>query len=299
MVEALTALLFVLSHRAWPEHVPTAAALSLLMAALVAISYIDLDHRRIPDVITKPGMVIGFLAAPGLALHDPAWIPDLNPGMNAWFHAGAGLLVGYGLILGIRLLGRLVFRKEAMGLGDAKLLALIGVFAGPRGAVYALILACLAGAVIGIVLFSVGKRRPLRCRGSLEAGGSVVEVTGVRVRDGDLLVALPAGVAEGAAVRARLLLPAAKVLEDRDAEVRLAGTVVATLGGPRGTPARVRLEPLGPEDSERLEIFASSYRYVPFGPFLSLGGAAALLFASDLHWLITVGYPRSVQDLFG
>ena len=66
------------------------------------------------------------VAAPALALHPRDWL-GLNPGMSAWFHAGAGLAAGYGLILGIRLLGRLIFKKEAMGLGDAKLLALIGV----------------------------------------------------------------------------------------------------------------------------------------------------------------------------
>ncbi len=41
------------------------------------------------------------------------------------------------------------------------------------------------------------------------------------------------------------------------------------------------------------------WRYVPFGPFLALGGAAVLLFGNRVHWLITEGYPEFARGLFG
>jgi leader peptidase (prepilin peptidase)/N-methyltransferase len=298
LVEALTAALFVLAYRSWGPDMPTSIAVCAVLAALVAISFIDLDHKRIPDVITKPGMVLGVVCAPFLALHPRDWIKDLNPGMNAFFHAGAGLIAGYLLILAIRILGKLAFRKEAMGLGDAKLLAFVGAFTGPQAAVYALILACLAGAVIGIALFVIGKRRPVACTGIVESGGQKVEIRGVRFRDGDVWVPLPQGTASGAPAKLRLVLPASKILEDADAEVDLTGTVVDPTEGPRGTPGRVRLDTPSEEDRERLEMFSHSYRYVPFGPFLSIGGAVALLFGPELDWWITVGYPRWAAELF-
>ena len=40
-----------------------------------------------------------------------------------------------------------------------------------------------------------------------------------------------------------------------------------------------------------MEFFAASHRYLPFGPYLALGGAVAALYGGWLHWLITVWYP--------
>jgi leader peptidase (prepilin peptidase)/N-methyltransferase len=302
-VELLTAALFLLAALRWPGDLATASVVALGLAGLVAISFIDLDHRIIPDRITKPGMVLAVALAPVGALHPRDWLPDLTPGLVAWLHAGAGLLVGYGSILAVRLLGRLAFRKEAMGLGDAKLLGFVGALTGPAGAFYTLVLACLSGAVVGILVLLAARRRPLPCGVRVvRAGGGGegfppggVEAEGVRFRGGALVVPGPGDAPAGTPVRVSLTLPAVRVLEDQDAVVALDGRVEAAGGG----AWRIAFDPPAGEDGERLELFERSNRYVPFGPFLSLGGAAVLLYGSAVHWWITEGWPGFVRRLAG
>jgi leader peptidase (prepilin peptidase)/N-methyltransferase len=303
-VEALTALLFVLAQRRWPDDLATASIAAVALAAFVAISFIDWDHKMIPDKITKPGMALAVALAVVGTLHPRDWLPGVRGPMNAWLHSIAGLLAGLALILAIRFLGRVAFRKEAMGLGDAKLLAFVGALVGPIGAVYALILACVGGAVIGLALFAVGKRRPIACTGTVEVGpagrGAAETLTGVKFgRDASVFVPVPAVSEVGAPVRLRLRLPAAKVLEEEDAAVEWKGRLAAVEDVRGRRVGRVALDPLSDAESERLHTFAHSYRYVPFGPFLSLGGAAALLYGDRVHWLFTEGYPQWARGVFG
>ena len=100
------------------------------------------------------------------------------------------------------------------------------------------------------------------------------------------------------AVKVRMVLPAAGILEDDDATVKARGRVVATQGGGTDHRWRIRLEKMKDEDRERLALFGASLRYVPFGPFLALGGAAVLLAGEGVHWFITEGYPQWAQGLF-
>jgi prepilin signal peptidase PulO-like enzyme (type II secretory pathway) len=274
-----------------------AAGVSVLLAALLAISVIDWEHRIIPDAISKPGIVLGILTAPLWPLHDAHWFPGMKPGLQALLQAGAGALLGGGIILVVRWLGRLVFRKEAMGLGDAKLLAMIGAFAGPLGALYALILGSLTGAVAGMALLFVGRRRAPRCAVVVDGPTGRLEVREARVRPDALELDVPEGGEAGAAVRLEATLPAAKILEDEDARVRWSGRIASVREGRAARVWRVELADLSDEDEERYALLAQSYRYVPFGPFLSLGGAAVLLYRDSVHWLVTEGYPSWVRGL--
>lgn len=157
LVEALTAGLAVLvawrfltgpGGRDWARF---AAALALT-AALVAVTFIDLQHRIIPDRITKPGMV----AAPILCLLAPAlqqvqWIPEVPAAAAALLLSLLGMVVGAGSIWLMGVIGQAVFKKEAMGFGDVKFMGMVGGFLGPVGVLLAVLLACIAGSVIGIL----------------------------------------------------------------------------------------------------------------------------------------------------
>lgn len=168
LVEALTAALFwlVASHGPWPLPirgdevdglvVASAAevagfALSLVFVALlVACTFIDFDHQILPDRLTKPGMALGVLGGlwPGIAgpiSADPATPFALRTALASLAGLGAGILVTGG----IRKLGTVVFRKEAMGLGDVKFLGMIGAFLGWQGALLTMFLGCIAGALVG------------------------------------------------------------------------------------------------------------------------------------------------------
>ena len=84
---------------------------------LVAITFIDLEHLYIPDVISIPLIIVGLLGA------------LTSPEMTTMTHL-IGAVVGAGFLLFVWGIGWLVFKREAMGLGDVKLLALIGAFLG-------------------------------------------------------------------------------------------------------------------------------------------------------------------------
>jgi leader peptidase (prepilin peptidase)/N-methyltransferase len=168
-VELLTASLFC--FLAWrlllPDPALDRAALfavqALLVAALVAVTFIDIDFRIIPDKIDIPGMLLapvasalvpalhlgrGDLETLGIAAVDPA----ASPRLYAALASVLGIAVGGGIIWLIGILGTIAFKKDAMGFGDVKLLAMIGGYVGWKGVLLALFVGCLAGSVIGIVV---------------------------------------------------------------------------------------------------------------------------------------------------
>jgi len=187
IIEALTAALFLLLVVAPPSgRTPTLLAFDYLAFAalafhayfcanLVANTFIDFEFRILPDRLTFPLMGAGLLAAV-VAVPMTAPLPGLErlpPATHALLAAGVGLGVGAGLTYGIRALGRIAFRKEAMGLGDVKLMAGIGAFVGWEGALLTFFLGCVFGSVIGVVrqLFT---RDPYLAFGPYLALGAVV-----------------------------------------------------------------------------------------------------------------------------
>ncbi len=137
--------------------------------ALIAATFIDLDHTIIPDEITKPGMVLGVAA--GIA------VPQLHQTTSSLEGGGLallGLLAGAGFIWAVRIGGRFVFRKEAMGFGDVKYMGLIGSILGWEGVVMTFFLACVIGSVIGIFVLVVKKSRYIPFAPFLSAGAAIM-----------------------------------------------------------------------------------------------------------------------------
>lgn len=143
LVEALTGLLFVAVLYRFGLQWAT-PVYWLFVAALVAISFIDLDHQIIPNVITLPGILIGF----SCSLLIP-WF--------SWLDSLIGILVGGGILYLIAVAYELLARKEGMGLGDVKLLALIGAFLGWQGVLPVIFLSSLMGTLVGVPLMLVKK----------------------------------------------------------------------------------------------------------------------------------------------
>lgn len=110
----------------------------LFVAALIAVIFIDLDHQIIPDTITYPGIVIGFASSffrPGLSYKDSL----------------LGILVGGGLLYIVALLYFVVTRRDGMGGGDIKLLAMIGAFLGWKSLPLTILSSSLLGSIVGII----------------------------------------------------------------------------------------------------------------------------------------------------
>lgn len=116
-----------------------------LFAALVIVTVIDLDHQIIPDEISIPGILVGLAAS--------ALVPELHGAVNRWgalLDSGLGIVAGGGSIYLIGLFGNLVFKKESMGGGDVKLLAMIGAFLGWKLVILVFFLAPFFGTVVGV-----------------------------------------------------------------------------------------------------------------------------------------------------
>jgi leader peptidase (prepilin peptidase)/N-methyltransferase len=109
-------------------------------AALFVASWVDIDWRIIPDTISLPGMVVGFAAA-SLVMPDIGWKASL-----------LGIALGGGLLFAVGEGYRLVRGKEGMGLGDVKLLAMIGSFLGWQGVLFTIFFGSCLGAVGGVIL---------------------------------------------------------------------------------------------------------------------------------------------------
>ena len=116
----------------------------VFVSALIVISFIDLEHRIIPDVISIPGILVGL----GVAFFRP----DLTP-LNALI----GSLLGGGLLLAVVIGYYLLTKREGMGLGDVKLLAMIGAFLGWKGMLFTLFSSSVLGALSGMVVMIVKK----------------------------------------------------------------------------------------------------------------------------------------------
>ena len=139
IVELVTGLLFVLV--AWLTPVgPLLVSRLILVAILVALFGIDLEHQILPNFITLPGVVIGLL----FSLIAP-------PG---WKDALIGAALGAGVLYGIAAAYYAVRREEGLGMGDVKMLAMIGAFLGWKAVLVTLVLSSFSGAAIGMALIA-------------------------------------------------------------------------------------------------------------------------------------------------
>jgi leader peptidase (prepilin peptidase)/N-methyltransferase len=115
------------------------------LAALIVITFIDLDHQLIPDAISLPGIFVGFAAA--LLFGTPTWLDSL-----------IGIALGGGLLWAVAAGYERLTGREGMGGGDIKLLAMIGAFLGWRAIPVTLLIGSLLGSVIGLSLMAVRGR---------------------------------------------------------------------------------------------------------------------------------------------
>lgn len=137
----------------------------LFTAALLVISFVDFDVRIVPNVISLPGIVVGLLFSLLAAYVTP------DPAIPTPLSALLGVLIGGGFLLATALIYEKFRGREGMGMGDVKLLAMIGAFLGGEAIFLTLFLASLTGAIVGLA--SGGGRYakipfgPFLCSGAL------------------------------------------------------------------------------------------------------------------------------------
>jgi len=141
LVEALTGGLFLLVFHTFGISWPT-LVFWVFMAMLVVITFIDLDHQIIPDVISLPGIVIGFACSFLLP-----WI--------TWTDSLYGILLGGGSLFLVAAGYELLTRKEGMGGGDVKFLAMLGAFLGWKAILPVIFISSLLGTMVGVPLMLI------------------------------------------------------------------------------------------------------------------------------------------------
>jgi leader peptidase (prepilin peptidase) / N-methyltransferase len=114
----------------------------VFISSLIIMTFIDIDHRIIPDVITLPGILIGLIAS--LAL------PTVG-----FKNAIVGMLVGGGSLWLVAWVYYLLTRKDGMGGGDIKLLAMMGTIVGLKGVIFTIFVSSAVGTVVGVTLMII------------------------------------------------------------------------------------------------------------------------------------------------
>jgi len=160
LVEGLTGVLFAAAYLAHPAApIGTVIIMALLIALLIVASAIDMEFLIIPDEISLFGLLGGLAAG--------FMLPELHVGeashhtfasltglwhLDGLLGSGVGAAVGGGLTLVTAVFGSIIFRREAMGIGDAKLMAMVGAFMGWKVAVIGFFVAPLFGLLYGVPL---------------------------------------------------------------------------------------------------------------------------------------------------
>lgn len=145
IVEAITGLAAIGSVL-WQGYTVEAGVYFVLFAILLPATLIDFEYQIIPNELTYTGAGIGLVFS--FFRSDFGWQESLT-----------GIAVGAGSLLALRTLGTLMFKKEAMGLGDVKLMAVIGAFAGWKATILSVFLGSIVGTFYSIPILIQEARR--------------------------------------------------------------------------------------------------------------------------------------------
>jgi leader peptidase (prepilin peptidase) / N-methyltransferase len=162
VVELLTAVLFLLMWLKLTEwDQPPVQGIYFLkgpicwmvIAGLIVATFIDFEHYIIPNEITFGGVIVGLLLS---TVYPP--LMDADTIKLSLMRSLLGAVVGGLSLLTVAVVGKLIFRKEAMGRGDVKLLAAIGALFGWQSTLFTILISSLLGGMIGLVLV-LGRRK--------------------------------------------------------------------------------------------------------------------------------------------
>jgi len=147
MVEGLTAAVFVLLYFRFSFSVEFLAA-TFFSCILICVAFIDFDLKIIPNGLVISGLIISG----ALFVYNLFYAVSLY-GDRAWYNPLIGMLFGSLVLLLISIVGSLVYKSDdAMGMGDVKLLAVVGLFLGWRLTMVALFAAVILAAIVSLVL---------------------------------------------------------------------------------------------------------------------------------------------------
>jgi len=166
LVELLTGLAFLGCAWKWKFSAPTYVN-SLLLSIVIVLIFIDYHHRILPNILTLPGTLVGILLSPLqtisvyedlLAVKVASWF---SPGhaelLLPWIGSLLGAIIGGGILFLVAFAYEKIRRKQGLGMGDVKMMSMVGAFLGWKLAWLTIFLGSLLGSVAGIFLMIVGR----------------------------------------------------------------------------------------------------------------------------------------------
>jgi leader peptidase (prepilin peptidase)/N-methyltransferase len=140
LIEALTGAMFAAAFAYYGPGWLLASRL-ILGCALIVLFAIDLEHHLLPNVITLPGIVVGFALSFFTGL---GWVSSL-----------IGIAIGGGLLFAIAEAYYRLRHEEGLGMGDVKMLAMIGAFLGWPATLMTLMMGSIAGSIVGMLIIAL------------------------------------------------------------------------------------------------------------------------------------------------
>jgi leader peptidase (prepilin peptidase)/N-methyltransferase len=169
IIEAAVGLLWVVAMLAYGPSVHFLSA-ALFGTILLGIAVTDARHYLIPDEYNWAGLIIGLAAS----------LPD---GVDGFKQAVLGAGAGFALLYAVGVVGRWVFKEEAMGGGDVKMMAMVGAFVGWKGVLLTVFAGSLFGSLVYVPLLLRNKKRHVPFGVFLAMGAAVVFVFGPAIVD--------------------------------------------------------------------------------------------------------------------
>jgi leader peptidase (prepilin peptidase)/N-methyltransferase len=111
---------------------------------MVVLAFIDVDHRLLPNVITLPGIIIGFVSS------------FVNEGL-VWWDSLISIFLFSAMLLGVAYLFKVIRGIEGLGMGDVKMIAMIGAFLGAQSTVFTILVASILGLLAGLLVIFLKK----------------------------------------------------------------------------------------------------------------------------------------------
>jgi leader peptidase (prepilin peptidase)/N-methyltransferase len=153
-VELLNAALYVLALYSFGlSSISVLAVYLVFISTLIVIFFIDLEHQIIPNSITLPGIPIAVLLGSTI-LPDPFYPSE----MLGFKSSIIGFIAGGGSFYLIAVIGKTILKKDAMGGGDIKMMAMVGGLLGWKAIILTTFIASLFGSIIGVALIRIKGR---------------------------------------------------------------------------------------------------------------------------------------------
>ncbi len=148
LIEVMTAVLFLASEMKFGFNATLVLRDWPFLLSLVVITFIDLEHRIIPDILSLGGLVLGLATCWMVA--EPGWIFSI-----------LGAFIGFSFFYGLAWAYKKMSGRNGLGGGDIKLLAMLGTFVGPSGVFTTVLVSSVFGSLIGIIIGLRSRKRNL------------------------------------------------------------------------------------------------------------------------------------------